>query len=300
MSGSGRVEVAVGDRTVHLSSPDKELVDGVTKRAFAEHWQLVGEQTVAHCHGRLISGKRAPDGPSGEAFFQKNVPAGMPTWISTARVPSDSSDDGHIDHVVLDDAGHLVALTQFGTVEVHVSTWSVDAPWRPREVVLDLDPPPDAGVEAVRSALHRTVALCDELDLPTMLKTTGSKGFHVHVPVTGRDQAEARDAAQLLADELATRHPDELTTEFRKQDRRGRVLVDWWRNSGSATAIAVWSPRMAPGAPCAVPITRDEVDEVVPDQWPLGAVPQRLEEVGDPWAAPPDPTDLSAVLEALG
>lgn len=298
MSGP-RVELAAGGRTVRLSSPDKQLVRGVTKQEIAAHWQLVGDRTVAHCHGRLVSGRRAPDGPGGDVFFQKNVPAGMPPWISTARVPSDSSDDGHIDHVVLDDAGHLLALAQFGTVEVHVSTWSVDAPWRPREVVLDLDPPPGAPVDAVRSALHRTLALCDELGLPTLLKTTGSKGFHVHVPVTACDQDRARDAARLLAVALVRRHPDELTTEFRKQDRDGRVLVDWWRNSGGATAIAVWSPRIADDGPCAVPVHRAEVDDVVPDQWPLSAVPRRLEEAGDPWEDPPAPSDLSCVFDEL-
>lgn len=296
---NGRTDVTVGDRTVSLSSPEKQLARDVTKLEIAEHWQLVGERTIAHCHGRLVSAKRAPDGPDGEVFFQKNIPAGMPSWISTARVPSESSDDGHIDHIVLDDAGHLVALAQFGTVEVHVSTWSVDAPWQPREIVLDLDPPPDASIEVVRSALRRTLALCDELELPTMVKTTGSKGFHVHVPTTGVDQPRARNAAQLLADELAERHPDELTTEFRKQDRRGRVLVDWWRNGGGATAIAVWSPRIARGAPCAVPIHRDEVDEVVPDQWLVGDVPARLDDAGDPWADPPAPADLSPVFSAL-
>lgn len=296
---SKRVDVTAGERTVSLSSPDKELVRGVTKRAFAEHWQRVGDMTLAACHGRLVSAKRAPDGPDGEVFFQKNAPQGMPGWISTARVPSDSSDDGHVDHIVLDDVGHLLALAQFGTVEVHVSTWSVDDPWHPREIVLDLDPPPTAAVDAVRSAVHLTLALCDELGLPTLLKTTGSKGFHVHVPVTGCDQERARDAAELLAAELARRHPDELTTEFRKDDRRGRVLVDWWRNSGGATAVAVWSPRIADGAPCAVPIGRDEVDEVVPDQWRIADVPERLEDAGDPWADPPTGTDLTPVFDHL-
>lgn len=292
--------ITVGDRTIILSSPDKQLVPGVTKLAVARHWQLVGQRTVEHCRGRLVSAKRAPDGVDGEVFFQKNVPAGMPGWISHAKVPSESSDEGHVDHVVLDDAGHLTALAQFGTVEVHVGTWSVDDPWRPRELVLDLDPPATAPVEHVRAAAAQVLALCDELGLPTLLKATGSKGFHVHVPVDGCDQQRARDAAQLLADELARRHPDELTTEFRRQDRRGRVLVDWWRNGGGATTVAVWSPRMADGAPCAVPLHRDELHDVVPDQWLLDDVPARLRDAGDPWEEPPAATDLSAVFDALG
>lgn len=297
---SQRIDVEADGRTVSISSPEKELVRGVTKLAFAQHWQRVGHLTLAAAHGRLVSAKRAPDGTDGDVFFQKNIPQGMPGWISTARVPSDSSDDGHIDHIVLDDVGHLLALAQFGTVEVHIGTWSVDDPWRPRELILDLDPPADAPLDAVRQATTQALELCDELELPTLVKVTGSKGFHVHVPVADCDQDRARTASELLAGELARRHPDELTTAFRKEDRRGRVLVDWWRNSGGATAIAVWSPRVADGAPCAVPIRREEVDEVRPDQWLIADIDTRLDEAGDPWAERPAASDLSGVLDALG
>lgn len=304
---SGRVPVEVDGRTVRLSSPDKELVTGVTKRALAEHWRLVGPLTVAAVGRRLVSAKRAPDGPGGEVFFQKNAPAGMPSWVATARVPSSSSDEGHTDHVVLLDVAHLVALAQFGTVEVHVGTWAIDAPWQPLELLLDLDPPPGAPVDAVRDALRRTLALTDELQLPTRVKTTGSKGFHVHVPVTGVGQQLARDVAGLLAEELAARHPDELTTAFRKADRRGRVLVDWWRNSTGATAIAPWSPRVAIGGPVARPLARAEVDDalddVVPDDLHVADVRTFLEDHGDPWATEPSrlgPEALHAVIDSLG
>ena len=296
---SDKPTITVGERSVDISSADKEMVPGVTKLDLAEHWARVGELTIAHAHGRLVSAKRAPDGAKGDVFFQKNIPAGMPNWVSHAKVPSESSDDGHIDHVILDDAGHLVALAQFGTIEVHVGTWSVDTPFHPREIILDLDPPETAPVEHVRTAVDHVLDLCDELDLPTMLKTTGSKGFHVHVPVTDCDQPRARDVAQQLAEELARRHPDDLTTEFKKEDRRGRILVDWWRNGGGATAVAVWSPRVAAGAPCAVPIHRDELHEVTPDQWGVAAIATRLDEAGDPWADPPAATDLSGVPDDL-
>lgn len=303
---SRKLAIDADGRTVHLSSPDKQLVDGVTKRELAEHWVLAGPMTVAAAPRRLISAKRVPDGPGGEVFFQKNQPAGMPGWVQVARVPRSTEEKGHTDHVVLADVAHLVALAQFGTVEVHVGTWDVEAPFRPREVVLDLDPPPDAPVADVRAALRRTLALTDEVGLPTRVKTTGSKGFHVHVPVEGVDQDLARDVAALLARELVRRHPEELTTEFHKQDRRGRVLVDVWRNSGGATAVVVWSPRVAPGAPVARPLTRTEVDEdldaIVPNALTVPDVPAFLDEHGDPWADPLAPVgadDLERVVSSL-
>lgn len=300
---SRRVEIAVAGRTVGLSSPDKQLVEGVTKRAFVDHWLAAGPLTVAAVGSRLVSARRAPDGPGGEAFFQKNAPVGMPPWTRIVRVPSDSSDTGHTDHVVLADVPHLVALAQFGTVEVHVGTWSIDDPWRPRELLLDLDPPPDAPTSAVRDALRRTVAVVDEVGLPRAVKTTGSKGFHVHVPVTGADQDLARDVASLLARTLATRHPDTLTTAFHRADRRGRVLVDQWRNSGGATAVAPWSPRIAPGGPVARPLTRAEVDEhlddVEPDDLRVADVAALLAAHGDPWADRPAPADVDTLHDVV-
>lgn len=302
MSGP-RQTIEVGGRTVGLSSPDKQLVEDVSKRAFVDHWLRVGELTVAAVGRRLVSAKRVPDGPGGEVFFQKNAPKGMPSWISTARVPSNSSDEGHTDHIVLMDVAHLVALAQFGTVEVHVGTWDVDDPWQPRELLLDLDPPPAAPTSAVRSALRHALTLVDELELPRRVKTTGSKGFHLHVPLADADQDLARDVATRLASELVRRHPDELTTEFHKKDRGGRVLVDVWRNSGGATAIAPWSPRVAPGAPVARPLTDEDVadrlDEILPSGLRLADVGDHLDRHGDPWAGPPAAATTEELRAAL-
>jgi bifunctional non-homologous end joining protein LigD len=276
-------QVQVDGRDVRLTSPDKVLVaGGVTKRDLVEHWLLVGRAALAHGRGALVSARRAPDGPDGEAFFQKNAPRGMPEWVRTAEVAR--NDGSRVRHVVLEDVAHLVALVQFGTVEVHVSLTGVDQPDRPRELVIDLDPPDGADHALVRRATRRTLAVCDELGLPTRLKASGSSGFHVHVPVTAADLATVHDVAHGIASLLVHRHPDELTTELHKEDRGGRVLVDWFRNTGGATVVAPWSPRIIPGAPCAVPLDRAELSGADPRGWPVPAVRRRLAQRDDPWA----------------
>ena len=293
------IEVEVDGHVVRLSSPDKVLVaGGVTKHDLVEHWLLVGRLTLDHCRDAPVSARRAPDGPDGELFFQKNVPSGMPDWVRTAAY--DRREGGRTEHVVLADVAHLVALVQFGTVEVHVGLAPVDDRERPRELLLDLDPPGGSDHAVVRRATRRVLDLCDELGLPARLKTSGSKGFHVHVPVTGLDTEDVRMVAGALARVLAHRHGDELTTEFRKEDRGERVLVDWFRNSPGATAVAPWSPRALPGAPCAVPLDRDELAGADPRAWTVDAVRRRLAQKDDPWADDGvEPTDLRAEWPAL-
>lgn len=273
----------VGDREIDVSSEEKQLWpdDGVTKGDLVDHWLAVAEHVVPWIEGRPVTMVRCPD-DVGDCWYQKRAGDGLPDWVRTATLAGWEDDD--VEHVVVDEPATLAALGQLAVVELHVGTSPVDDLDHPVELVVDLDPPERRDAE-VRAAARRVRALLeDELGLPTLLKSSGSKGFHVHVPLTGEDDVDAvrglaRDACALLA----ARHPDDLTVEQRKDQRDGRIFLDWLRNHTTQTAVAPYSPRRLPGAPVATPMDWDELDGTAPDRWSISAVARRLAQRGDPW-----------------
>ncbi len=197
-----------------------------------------------------------------------------------------SKEGGEITHVLVDDAATLVLLADLACITVHVWLSAVDHLARPDRLVFDLDPP--AGEEdatAVRRATRRVRDLLDELGLPSRLMTTGSSGFHVVVPLAATDSHDdVRDFAHRCAEVLSARHPDQLTTEHRVGDRRGRVFVDYLRNAYAQTTVAPYAVRALPGAPVATPIDWDELASTDPGTYTIGNVLRRLGQKQDPWA----------------
>jgi len=157
------------------------------------------------------------------------------------------------------------------------------APERPDVLVFDLDPPQD-GFELARTAAQLVRDQLDALALPAFVKTTGSKGLHVVVPLDGRDGFElVARLGHAIAARLCERHPDQLTTEFYKKDRRGRLFLDTMRNAPGATFVAAYSLLGRPNAPVSAPVTWDELDAVRPDGITLRDLRARLDRRGDPW-----------------
>ena len=297
MSGQ---RVRVDDREFTVSHLDKVLFpgDGVTKAELIEHYVRHGEAMLDSIGGRALSLKRYPDGIDGQSFFQKRPSGHFPDWITRARVARDGEEGD--EYVVADQRATLAYLANQGTIELHTMLVPAHAPDRPDEIIFDLDPSRGAPTSVVRRATRRCRDLLVELELPCRLKSSGSSGFHVHVILDGTVGAEdartfARDAATLLA----RRHPTELTVQVRKARREGRVFVDWLRNSPSQTAIAPYSVRALPGAPVATPMDFDELPGTEPRRWTLRTLPRRLAQREDPWATPPQTTDLVQARTAL-
>jgi bifunctional non-homologous end joining protein LigD len=273
-------------RTVEITHPDKVLFpdDGITKADLADYYRRVCEWMLPHVTGRPVSMQRFPDGVDGKGFFHKDIPDYFPRWIRRVEVPKAK---GTVTHAIVCDVDTLVYLVGQNTITPHVWVSRADRLWQPDRMVIDLDPPPDSDFNAVRRAARQSGELLRELGFTPFAQVTGSKGIHVWTPLRRRAgyddvRALARDVGRVLA----KRHPDELTTEFRKAERGGRILVDTARNGYAQTAVPPYAVRPRPGAPVATPIDWDELSDsrLRPDRWTVKNVLRRLATKGDPWA----------------
>ncbi|MEU6551995.1 non-homologous end-joining DNA ligase [Streptomyces sp. NPDC046915] len=288
--------VRAGRRTVEVHRSDKVLFPGgdgakeYTKGDLVEYYRSVAPFMLPHLRGRPLMLERYPDGLDGPRFMQKNTPDHYPDWITRAEV---AKEDGTVTHVVCDDTATLVFLADQACLTLHRWLSRTDrghGAGHPDRMVLDLDPPGDTAGDfaAVREAARLLGGLLDHLRLPSALMTTGSRGLHVVVPLSGRhDFDEVRAFARDVAELLAAEHPDRLTTAARKQDRGDRLYLDVQRNAYAQTAVVPFTVRARPGAPVAVPVSWDRLDDpgLGPRRWTIeDAVGQART---DPWAGLP-------------
>ncbi|MEV5013233.1 non-homologous end-joining DNA ligase [Streptomyces sp. NPDC053780] len=265
MSGGGTRTVRAGRHTVEVHRPDKVLFPAgeggapeYTKGDLVDYHRAVAPFMLPHLRGRPLMLERHPDGVDGPRFMQKNTPEHYPEWIGRVEV---GKEGGTVRHTVCDDSATLVYLADQAALTLHrwlSRTGQVD---RPDRMVFDLDPSGD-DFEAVREAARLVGELLDELRLPSALMTTGSRGLHVVVPLTGSQVFdEVRDFARDAAEVLAAAHPDRLTTAARKKDRGDRLYLDIQRNAYAQTAVAPFTVRARPGAPVATPIAWDALGD---------------------------------------
>ena len=277
--------VRVGSHTVEVSNADKVLFpdDAITKGDVVDYYRRIADAMVPHLKGRPLALHRFPDGITRDGFFQKTAPDYFPEWIETVKLPRERG--GTVRHVVCNDAATLVYLADQAVLVLHRLLMAAAAPRKPVELILDLDPDA-ADLRAVRRAARILRELLDELHITAYTKSTGSKGLHVHVPLDGSDSFDTmRGFARDLAREMVRRDPDHLTIEQRKSNRKGRLFVDWLRNSYGQHAVAPYSLRALPGAPVAAPLDWDEATsaDFDPRRYRLSNVFRRIARKRDPW-----------------
>ncbi|MEU3606808.1 non-homologous end-joining DNA ligase [Streptomyces sp. NPDC035033] len=279
--------IRASGRTVEIKRAGKELFpdDGITKADLADHYRRVGPRILPHLRGRPLMLERHPDGVGGGRFMQKDVPGHFPDWVHRCELPKAG---GTVTYPVCDDLATLLYLAGQACITPHRWLSKADRPDHPDRLVFDLDPPGD-DFEPVRRAAGRLRELLDELALPAALMTTGSRGLHVVVPLDRRAPFDdVRAFAHDVAEVLAGRYPEELTTAPRKQARGGRLYLDVQRNGYGQTAVPPYAVRALPGAPVAVPLSWSELDapDLTGRRWTLATVGERLEE-DDPWKEEP-------------
>lgn len=259
-----------------LTNPDRVLWPdvGITKQDLAEYLVAVAPWMIQHIYGRPCSMLRAPEGITGETFFQRHAMSG-PGQPKSVHV-----DGEHEPYLQIDDAQTLVSMAQLAAVEFH--PWNC-APFQPRvpgRLVFDLDPAPDVAFSSVILAANEIRERLNKLDLVAFCKTTGGKGLHVVSPLEP-DEAigwpQAKLFAQTVCAQMAVDSPDRYLTKMTKKLRTGRIFLDYLRNDALATAVAPLSPRARPGATVSMPLTWGQVrNGLDPHRFTVATVPKLL------------------------
>ncbi|HWF87664.1 MAG TPA: non-homologous end-joining DNA ligase [Pyrinomonadaceae bacterium] len=269
-----------------ITHPEKILFpdDGITKGELASYYEMIAPAMLPHLRRRPITMERFHRGIGEAGFFQKDVSKGFPQWLKRVEVPKHG---GTVHHPIANDVRSLLWLANQNSITIHVWPSRIPNLYKPDICIFDLDPSNEDDLDGLRAAALQVRDLLEELGLQSWIKTSGSKGFHIAVPLNGKsDFGEVASFAHTVGKVLVSRSPDRLTQEFLKVDRAGRILVDTGRNGYSATYAATYTVRAKPGAPVSAPCTWVEVERgaVGPGTFTLRTMAARLAATGDLWA----------------
>jgi bifunctional non-homologous end joining protein LigD len=293
--------VEVEGRTLKISNLEKVLYPrtGTTKGEVLNYYAQVAPVLLPHLKDRAVTRIRWPHGVGDKSFFEKNTPAGTPSWVRTAKVPTTGSRGSsrfgdHLVFPIVDDLATLTWLVNLAALELHVHQWTVNRTGRPRNpnrLVIDLDPGEPAGLQECCQVARMVRSRLAGRDLDARAVTSGSKGLHLYAALPGRlNPEETTGLAKEIAEELQKEHPQLVTATMTKSRRSGKVFLDWSQNAGSKTTISPYSLRGRERPTVATPVTWDEVEAGAQD--PLGLEQFRFEEVVERVA---DHGDLFAV-----
>ncbi len=294
-------QIEVGDRTVRLSSPDRVYFSerGETKRDLVNYYLSVGPGIVNALRERPCMLHRFPKGVDGPKVHQKRLPAGAPPWVETVRLHFPRY-GLHADELCVTELADVIWAVQMSTVEFH--------PWNsrradtesPDEWRIDLDPMPECPFDVVRRAAATTREVLGEIGAVGWPKTSGGSGLHVYVRIRPDwGFKDVRRGALAFAREVERRMPQEVTTAWWRKDRSPKQLfVDYNQNARDHTIAAAYSVRGNARGTVSAPISWDEVEDVLPDDFTIATMPARFAELGDLHAGIDESVfDLTTLIE---
>jgi bifunctional non-homologous end joining protein LigD len=288
-------QVEVDGKELRLTNLDKVLYPeaGFSKGEMVDYYAKVAPAIVPHLRGRAVTLRRFPEGVDDldSAFFEKRCPKHRPKWVKTTRVQA-GPEAGKIDFCVCDSRPTLIWMAQLAAIELHPSLSLGRAPKRPTVLAFDLDPGPPADVVDCSRVALRLREVLTQLELECFVKTSGSKGMQLYVPLNVKTSYEqTRPFAQALAQLIAKQTPEEVLAKMgKKTDRSGKVLIDWYQNNERKTTIAVYSLRARERPTVSTPVTWEEVEAVAESGdgsslvFEAGDVLDRIDEHGDLFA----------------
>lgn len=275
-----------GKPVVKITHPERVLFPdaGITKGDLIHYYREISATMLPYLKDRPVTLQRFPEGIDQEGFFQKQTPDYFPDWIRRAQIDLLEEDEDQ-QQVVADSEDTLVYLANQAVITLHAWLSRADRLHYPDRMIFDLDPT-DSDFGKLRATARLLREMLEEAGLAAFLMTTGSRGLHVVAPLErSAEFDEVRAFARELAEAAAARRPKELTTEVRKEDRQGRMFVDYLRNSYAQTAVSPYSVRAKPGATVATPLLWEELDErgMTSGRFNTRNIFERLEKRGDAW-----------------
>jgi len=281
------VEVAVGDRTVKLTNLKKVFwpAAGITKGDLLRYYAGMAAALLPHVRDRAMVMKRYPHGADGDFFFMKRAPTPRPDWIETCAI--EHSSGNVIDFPVINDLASLLWVINLGCIDLNEWYARCDDVDRPDYLHFDLDPGEEVRWPQIVETAQVVNATLLGLGMPTHVKTTGSRGLHIYVPIVrGPTQKDVWTVAKTISVDVARRYPRLATAIYRKDARpRDRVHVDFNQNAWGRTLASVYSVRPRPRATVSTPITWDELSAgATIDDFRMDNVPPRVRQLGDLWA----------------
>ncbi|WP_136056182.1 non-homologous end-joining DNA ligase [Microbacterium sp. K24] len=294
-----------GEREVVLSSPNRVVWPdlGITKAELAEYVQLVSTPFLAANGNRAVSLERFRDGiepagkPRKEGFFSKNPPKGTPDFVD-AEMMTYNSGRQH-PQIVLNRTSAIVWAVQMNTIVFHPWASLATDPDNPVELRIDLDPQPGTDFADAVTAAHTLREVLREAGLEAFAKTSGNRGLHIFAPIESTHEfLDVRHAVIAAGRELERRMPEQVTTNWWKEERGERIFVDFNQANRDRTMAGAYSPRALPGATVSTPVLWDELDGLDPTAFTVRSIPQRLADIGDPWAQmQSSPSRIDTLLE---
>jgi bifunctional non-homologous end joining protein LigD len=274
----------VGKRKIELSNLTKVLFpdDHIVKAQLIEYYFKIAPTILAHVRGRPLSFLRYPDGIGGESFFQKNRPDWAPDWIEHVTLGEEKKD-----YVIASEEASLVWLANLACIELHQMHSRAPHFDKPDYIVYDLDPPENFKFPEVAELTLEFKEHLESFGYHPFVKTTGRKGLHVLTPIEPKWGFEkAFEAAKAVAQPFVDSHASSMTLHIKKEYRKGKVLLDIYRNRQSQTIVSAYSVRGLPGAPVSTPLHWEELGSVEsPKAFDLHSIQQRVIQNGDPWEA---------------
>lgn len=276
-----------GEFKVDLSNTEKILFseDGISKGDLIDYYQKIADTMLPHLKGRPITLQRFPEGIHEEGFCQKEASDYFPDWLEKLSVKK--KEGGKTHYVICNNRATLVYLANQACITPHIWLSRTNKLEKPDRLIFDLDPAQGTDFPRIRQAaftLRKFIQ--DDLKLPAFVMTTGSRGLHVVIPIKPNlDFDLVRSFAQKVAELISRRNPDYLTTEIRKDKRKGRIFLDTARNAYGQTTVAPYAVRAKQGAPVATPLDWKELTEsqLNSQSHHLKNIFKRLAQKPDPW-----------------